>query len=353
MNSVASKNLVTRQVYDQAGKQVSSSLNVSSNGLPSKEHAAKLASECFREMNDIPWSPGIAAAAVEIVGAGALLKCFPGPATWVNFLTTVGETSSVFISRLDSFSQEAKNGALAWFQVLSGIFGFVGVAKETFKNEEERDFSEVPVWEKVSLSVASLLNVFTMASGAVEKSLLAMVCKNRGDKEEEGKQKNGNESRASLTSALSDRRCCVEWSMMIAIPWISNIGPLKKILDVFIPYRAIGEGLDTFVEEPEAMMPFSESFAKNQVVQKIMKTISDPFSLFVNDENNNGKKYNLCWPFKYFLKFLIGTQSDKNGPGQSGFRNYCLKPVFKILGCGNLPLYYLNQDEQVVVEFKS
>ena len=92
-------NTIAIQTYNQAGLKVDNPRNFSKPGQKSSsEYAADLADEYFRKTNDIPFSPGIAAAGIEIVGAGTLWRCFPGPATIVNLLTTVGETAQVFVS---------------------------------------------------------------------------------------------------------------------------------------------------------------------------------------------------------------------------------------------------------------
>ena len=339
------------QTYNQSGIKVENPRNFSSkDGQKSSEHTADLGDKYFRNTNNFPFSPGMAAAGIEIVGAGALWRCFPGPATIVNLLTTVGETAQVLVSKSEKFSKNVKDGLLGWFQVLSGAFGFFGVAKETLFTEHKQDYDSVPIFEKVVLSGASLLNVFLMCAGAVEKSLLSMVCWNRNDKEQKG-----SEYRTSLTSALSDRRCNAEWGIMTAIPWISNIGFVKKILDVFIPYQALREGLDTFIENPKASL-LPEKFSKSNGFQTSIKAIVNPISLFVKKKanNENDEKYKLCWPFTGMTKLLLGTENDRGGKGNSGFRNYFLKPMFELLSLGRLkaPLYYLDKNNNIVVEFE-
>ncbi len=234
---------------------------------------------------------------------------------------------------------------------MSGAFGFFAVAKETFFTEQEQDYDNVSIFEKVALSGASILNVFLMLSGAIEKSLLSMVCWNRSNKE-----KQGSEYRTSLTSAVSDRRCQGEWALMTAIPWVSNVGFLKKILDILIPFQALREGFDTFTENPNASL-LPEKFAKSKGFQSSIKAVINPVSLFVKENLNNNKgeenKYKLCWPFNYCTKFLIGTEDYKDGRGQNGLRNYLFEPLFRLLSFGRLrpPLYYLDKNNNIVVEF--
>ncbi len=341
------------QTYNQAGLKVDNPRNSSNLGQKSSSsnHAADLGDEYFRRTNDFPASPGMAAAGIEIIGAGALWRCFPGPATIVNLLTTVGETAQVLVSKSNGFfSKNVKDGLLAWFQILSGAFGFVGVAKEIFFDEHEQDYENVPLFEKITLSGASLLNVFLMISGAIEKSLLSMVCNNNNEGKKHATEST-SEYRTSLTSALSDRRCHIEWALMTAIPWVSKVEFFKKILDVVIPLQAIREGLDTFVEEPEASL-LPEKFVNSKGFQNSAKAIADPLSFFIKEDNKN--KYKLCWPFNYFTKFLIGTEDCKDGKGQDGLRNYLLEPMFRLLSLGNLkpPLYYLDKNNNIVVEFE-
>ena len=337
--------IVASQAFNQSGIQIQNPKNFSSNGLVSNEYTAKLADKYFIDLNDIPVSPASAAAGLEIVGAASLMRCFPGPATFVNLLSTIGEASSVLISKSEKLTKKTKDGLLAWFQILSGVFGFAGVAKEAIENGSGEDYREVPFLEKFTLSGISLVNVFSMASNSIEKTLLSMVCWNRNDRTK-------GEYRTSLSSALGDRRAVPEWAVMATIPWISNIGKVKKLVDVGVTYMALREGLDTFDEQ--GSVTFLPDKYQSHTLQKVIKTVINPFSLFrdkkseISGERN---KYKLCWPFDKFLKFLIGAEFDIGGKGSSGFRNYCLKPLFKLLGC-NPPLYYLDKDHNIVVEFQ-
>ena len=336
---------ISRSVYTPEGLAIKEpNLNSSTDSI--KKNAI-LADEYFRKINDFPISPGMAAAGVEIIGAEALRRCFPGPATWVNLLTTIGETASVAVSGVNfKDKQFLKDGFLAWFQIGAGLFGLGGFVKETFiTKKDEHDFSEIPVWEKIALSAASTLNVLSMASGAIEKSLLSMVCKNAENEKE-------NEARSSLTSAVQDRRCILEWlAMATLVPWFSNIGPIKKLLDILIPYQAIREGLDSFIEKPDTTLILGKKLSCSSGFQDAIKKIRDPRRMFMKVKDEK-EKYHLCSPFHNFTKFLIGTESDKNGPGTNGLRNYLLKPIFKFLRCQNVPTYFLADKNNIVVEFE-
>ncbi|MBI2995714.1 MAG: hypothetical protein HYY52_03285 [Candidatus Melainabacteria bacterium] len=352
-----SMEIMARQVFSQNGYAIPSEKNFpNKKNITSNDHAADLSNVCYREINKFPISPGIAAAGIEVVGATALWKCFPGPATWVNMLTTAAETVSVLISSF-KFDKKTKDGVLAWFQVLSGISGYAGTAKEIFLEEKENNFNDVAFLNKLFLSTASLLNVFTMFSGAIEKSMLSMVSWNKNENEREV---NGSEYRTSLTTALSDRRCSVEWSVMSLLPWLSdiqtfNLGKIFKYgLDIFMPYQAIREGLDTFVDNPDTML-LREDISHNSFVKSFLKNFVNPLKLFSESKKNSAEetenKYKLCRPFNYFLKFLIGTEGDQGGAGRNGIRNYFLKPLFRFFGCKTLPDYFLDKDENIVVVF--
>lgn len=336
--------ILASQTFNQSGVQVRGPKNFSSNGLISNEYTAKLSDEYFIDSNDFPCSPASAAAGLEVVGAAALMRCFPGPATFVNLLSTIGESTQILVSKSKKLTKKAKDGLLAWFQIISGIFGFAGIAKEAVENGNGENFREVPFIEKFTLSAISLVNVFSMAGNAIEKTLLSMVGWNRSDK-------NKGEYRSCLTSALGDRRAAAEWAVMATIPWISNIGAVKRLVDVGVTYMAVREGLDTFDEQ--GSVTFLSDKYQSPALQKIISFIVNPLSLlFSKESTSNGEnKYRLCWPFNKFVKFLIGAEFDVGGKGSSGFRNYCLRPIFKFFGC-NPPLYYLDKNKNIVVEFE-
>ena len=342
--------LISRQVYGLNGHKLIHKKNYSSNGLGPSEFNARLGDKYFKETNKFPFSPGMIAALIEIVGATALVKCFPTYAAKVNWLTTVGETGSVLLAGSDNLPKAVRDGGLAWFQIGSGMFGLGGFIKETFLKDDDEDFSNVSTFNKIALSSASLLNVFSMASGAIEKSLLSMVCWNTDDR-----KRDESAYRSSLTSALSDRRCITEWIIMTVVPWVSDVGFIRKFLDAFIPYQAVREGVDVFMDDPDTTLIFSKKFSKSKGFQTFLKVVQNPFSIFQSEDKKTAKsqeKYTLCWPFKGLTKFLIGTKSDDGGAGSSGFRNTVLSKVFKFLGCKYVPSYYLDKNNRIVAEFK-
>lgn len=332
---------IATQAYSQSGRMIPHHKNnYSSNGLSSSEYSSKLADQYFRKLNDVPISPEAASKGIEIANAVALARCFPGPATLVNLATTIGESSQMLISKSEKLSKATKDGSLAWFQIFSGVAGFLGIGKEMiFKSEE--NFEGVPLLEKLALTGSSVLNIFSMISTSVEKSLLSMVCWNKEDKE------TSSEHRTSLTSALADRRCIGESLVMATIPWISNVGIIKRLVDVSLSYSAIAEGLDTFEDHGKVL--FLPEKYQSPFLQSIVKIISNPLSIFFR-ETSKAQKYNLCFPFNKMVGFLIGNENDAKGKGQSGIRNYMFKPMFEFLGC-KPPLFYLDDKDNLVVEF--
>lgn len=337
--------LLARQVYSPLGKKIESPKNFSSNGLSSHEFTSLLADEYFRKSNNVPWSPGVASSGVEIISAISLARCFPGPATLVNLVTTVGESSQLLISKSRKLSKTTKDGLLAWFQVLAGMSGFIGIGKETILRSNKEDFNEVPFYEKIALTSASLLNVFSMMITTVEKSLNSMISANKDDRDNDKKM---SEHRTGLTSALADRRCIWESLVMGAIPWVSQVGFIKKVVDVLVTYSAVAEGLDTFDEHGEVI--FLPKNLQNSKIQKAISVISNPLKLFSNKNEEQKNKYSLCWPFNKGLELFIGNEKDQNGKGSNGIRNTCFRPIFEFFGCKS-PLYYLDNNKNIVVEF--
>ncbi len=363
-------NITVTQTYNpQSGKLVDHSRNFSANGpnSSSNDHAAELGDDYFRGMNafitspqrksaipTILRSPGTAGAVCEVVAGGFLWRCFKGPATLVNWFTSIGEFINVAISESKTISKPKKEELLASMQIGAGILGFGGFLKERLFTHEEHDYSEIPILEKIGLSASYLVNTFFMVTGAIEKSLLSMVCNNRTENEKEGKGKDvegsTSEYRDCLTSAKSDRRCTVECGIATIIPWVMDFGPVKFILDVLIPYQAIREGLETYVDrfKDGKDIFFIPKKLQTRKMFELMEFINDPRTLLGKREREPDK-FTLIWPFNKFLRFLVGTEPNK---GSNGFRNYCIKPFYERLGT-IAPNYYLDNDENIVVEWNN
>ncbi len=356
---------VAIQTYNQSGIKVDNPRNFSSIvGQESSEHAADLGDNYFRGMNafinspqrkgivpKLLRSPGTAGAVCEVIAGGFLWRCFKGPATLVNWCTSIGEFINVAISESDKISKPIKEELLASIQIGAGVLGFGGFLKERLFTHKENDYSNIPILEKIGLSASYLLNTFFMVTGAIEKSLLSMVCNNR-DPEKKDATGSKSEYRDCLTSAQSDLRCTIECGLATLIPWVMDFGPVKFILDLLMPYQAIRTGLDTYVDrfKDKKDIFFIPKKLQTKKTFELMEFINDPRTLLGERKKRIDEKFTLLWPFNNFLKFFIGTESDKKGEGASGFRNYCIKPFYKVLGA-LAPDYYLNNDGNIVVKF--
>lgn len=364
--------VISRSVYSTAGSAVEDSkLNFSKDLNLSNPHeqSAFLGDDYFRGMNaflrkpqikgivpKLLRSPGTAGAACEVVAGGLLWRCFKGPATLVNWGTSIGEFVNVAISE-SKIKKPIKEECLASIQILAGVLGFGGFLKERLFAHEESDFSEIPLYEKIGLSSSYILNTFFMVTGAIEKSLLSMVCKNRPNTEE-GKNKiddddSTSEYRDCLISAKQDRRCTIECSIASVIPWVMNVGPVKFVLDLLMPYQAIKDGLELYVDrfKEGKEIHFLPKKLQTPKMFELMEFVNDPRTLLGRRTKNEDEKFTLIWPFNLATKFLLGREDDKGGKGSSGFRNSVIKPFYRALGALS-PNYYLNKEGNIVVEFE-
>jgi len=335
--------LIARTVYDKNGAILASHpKRYTSNGLTPEEFNSKLADKYFREFHNYPLGPEAASKVIETVSAISLARCLPGLPTLVNLFSTVLESTQIVVSRSEKLSKNAKEGALAWFQVVAGAIGLLSVGKHFFFKSEEEDFSNTSLFNKIALSGSSLVNVASLASTYMEKSLLLMVSYN---KENRDGVESKSEHRTCLTSAQADRRAIIESGLLSVVPWVLNFGPVKTLVDIGITYSALADGLDTFVDQGK--VTFLPERFQSSGLQKTINIISDPLSALSSKKKSPELKYSLGFPFnEKSLKFLIGTEA-KNG--NDGLRKH-LKGIFEFLGC-NPPSYFLDNSGNVVVEF--
>jgi hypothetical protein len=334
--------LIARTVYNQNGAIVSSTKDYTSNGLTPKEYNSKKADEYYREFHRFPYGPEAASKVIETVNAISLAKCLPGLPTLVNLFSTIAESAQIVVSQSETLPKIAKEGALAWFQVIAGSVGFLSVGKSLLFKHEDEDFSNTSLSNKIALSGSSLLNIASLASTYMEKSLLLMVSYNKADRDGHSSK---SEHRTCLTSAQADRRAIIESGLLSVVPWVLNFGPVKTLVDIGITYSALADGLDTFVDQGK--VTFLPERFQSSVLQKTIHVISDPLSALSSKKKSPELKYSLGFPFnEKSLKFLIGTESEE---GNNGLRKH-LKGIFEFLGC-NPPLYFLDNNGNVVVEF--
>lgn len=408
IQSTPPRNSVSRVAkYSPAGKPIDTG-----NGYKEHKANARYIENCYKyQMNRWPSfkknnMPGFGpvVAATETIAATALVWCFPNQrATEINLATTLGEFVQTFIQGTDMFDskkvtalkqevkilkqkskvetdlnikekieadretteneidalnrpvEEGVEQVLSWIQTSAGGFGIGGTLVEKFFGEKD-NLNDVPLYKKITLSVASALNVFLMFFGAAEKTLMSTLNENRGlDKNLQGIRHKSME-----INGRSDLRCSAEWSIMTLVPWISKIGIVKDFVDVFVGYNALKEGLGYFVDEKKIGFPklFQKELNKDSKLYKTMDFISDPITAISklnknpelrNNEKEENKKDLMCFPFKFnpIKGWYLGKENDRNGPGTSGFRNRYFRPILKYFSC-NPTECYLDRDGNVV-----
>ncbi len=374
--------ILARQTYNRLGKLVNSKTNYSSNGLLPHEMVAKLTDQSYRKMNRFPTQEnrykitfGPFVAITETIAACSLVWCFRSIATVLNLLMTLGEFGQTWVAGLDpnekkikqnnlnpsvenSFhtksvedSIESKESGMAWFQVLAGTGGVLGMAYEFLAGEkEETAENEVSFLKKVTLSATSALNVFFMLGGAAEKSLMSMLSWNGG-----GKNGKGQDYRSMQINGAADVRGAIEWAFMTVVPWISNVNSLKHVVDIAVTYGALREGADYFHDSGKMKLAFNGNnmfdvkLKDRPVLKKLIEIFVNPFSIFAKGKSqaSDEKQYNLCWPFNSMRKWYLGSETDKDGPGSSGFRNKIIAPILRKFFGSELPNAFLNKDNLV------
>lgn len=374
--------ILARQTYNRLGKLVNSGTNYSSNGLLPHEMVAKLTDQSYRKMNKFPTREnsykimfGPFVAITETIAACSLVWCFRSIATVLNLLMTFGEFGQTWVAGLDpnekkikqsneisSFDKsksaesirdaiESKESGMAWFQVLAGTGGVLGLVYESLTGKrEEKAENEVGFFKKATLSATSALNVFFMLGGAAEKSLMSMLSWNGG-----GKNGKGQDYRSMQINGSADVRGAIEWAFMTVVPWISNVESLKHIVDIAVTYGALREGADYFHDSGKMKLSFNGNnmfdvkLKDKPALKKLVEIFVNPFSLFAGNRSQaaDEKQYNLCWPFNSVRKWYLGTESDKGGPGSSGFRNKIIAPILRNLFACELPNAFLNKDNLV------
>ena len=340
--------VISRSVYLPNGSAIKES-NLNSSRDSIKENAI-LADEYFRATNatffsepqiktpvsKVLRSPGLAGAILEVLTGTALLMNFPGPAMKAALVNSGAEFINLPLSE-SKINKNLKEFSLGGMQIVGGLWGFKGFVSEVLGTEGDADYSNVSITKKIALSATSILNMFFMLAGAVEKSLLSMVASNRDDKDSVGS--NSEYMNASI-DAYANRRCSIECIVQAGMPWFLNIKFFKRVFDFWLPYQAIREGLDPFIEYAKR--------AKNTLLLKVLKVIENPTTLFKKHANDVDRQYTICFPFDKCLKFLLGHEDNE---GASGIRNILIKPFYEFFGVKS-PDYYLDKNGNIVATWK-
>lgn len=263
-------------------------------------------------------------AGFETVVAWLLVYLQKSPATITNLLTTLSECVQVAIANYAQTKvnpenmrdplekekaykklkadEEKRENWVATAVTAAGGLGLWKWGKEMldYANGNENEIHELPLFQKVGLGVASLLNAFGMCSGYSEKCTLAPISENGGFRTEEMK-----------LNGKSDGRCTMEWLTMTLFPFIVNMKPVKALFDLVLPLAAVTDGIGHFSERFE------------QFMEKHLKFLKDIHHKL------------------FFREWFFGNKPD------SGFRAIILKPIYELFGC-NPPECYLKNDKLMV-----
>ena len=382
--------IVASQTYNRSGNYINNSRNFSNNCLKPNELAAKLADKYYRQLNQFPTSenkfkigfePFVAF--TETVAALALVWCFRSIATVINLITTFGAFGQAFVAGIDpekkangkngnhklnghtnsqpAFTSnerevreeiENKEAGMAWFQFFAGGGGLLGILWEYLSGKED-DANEVSTAKKIALSASSGLNAFFMLASSFEEALASMFSWNGG-----GKKGKGQDFRSMQINRDNNLRCTVEWGLMSVVPWVANIGVLKRFVDFAVVYGTIREGLEYFRDTKRINLTMNGrrfldiDLNKKPILKGLIEFFVNPLSVFKKGSGvENGDRYKLRWPFTGMLKWLVGTENDTGGKGISGFRNRFVAPLLRnVFGCQPFSTYLDNSDN-IICEF--
>ena len=317
---------MARTIFDKRG-------NIESPSEENLRNAKKIAEHTDRYY--VQWNKSKITGEEKGLGIGALVALFEmfvgtmlvvverSPATITNLLTTISENFQVIIGgseedelkKLDQESDEekkkqlgkelhdkrrVKRQAMALAVATSGGLGLIQWIRE-ISNFGVHDVEDLPMWQKTTLTVKSLISAAMMWIGYFEKGLMAILTKSR----------NGSgKANEIVLNASSDGRCCIEWVVMAAYLWVRQLKPFKIAIDLGLPIAALKDGLHHLAED---LVHSSSDKVKN-----ILKGIFH----FHHDSEEE-----IEVPFLYFNKFFLG---NKKG---SGIRNRIFLPLFRLFGC--------------------
>jgi hypothetical protein len=156
-------------------------------------------------------------------------------------------------TRAEKGSEQKAEMYISGVQLSAGIAGGIqtlfSLGSKISGNEKEE--SEIPLFDKIWLSAASLVNAGLMLFASGEKTLISTLIENRG-LEQDGKKLqpvfgHGNSIRLN---AESDFRCFLEWTGMAFFTWFKNLSfknfSVKDAFDIGISTKAILKGSEYF-----------------------------------------------------------------------------------------------------------
>ena len=275
----------------------------------------------------------------EIVFASLLAWLERSPATITNLLTTLGENAQVLIANLKNSktdlskarSQKERKeieeqsmgfekkvaGLSACIVAFGGALGLYKWVKEMFHSlrGNKHNIQESPLWQKIGLSLGSLVSTVVMGVGYLEKSLMSTLAKT---------QNGGMKSEQIGLNRSNDGRCTFEWLTMFVFLWVKKFKIPKLIIDFLLPLSALQDGLSHLFGH---QLGHSHSHNHDQPCHEHEHT----------KESNN-------W-FMKLLKKLLSHEHRKDIPSLvfnglflgrnegSGLRSTLLTPLIRACGC--------------------
>jgi len=280
-------------------------------------------------------------------GVGALILALVerSSATILNFLTSLQEVGQAIVSglewanaNLDEIKDEKKREevenelkerarkrevALASLVSVAACGGLYKWGREYSWGKDilhifdgdSHDIKEVPLWQKIGLTIGSFLSMVAMAVGYVEKSLMATVAQSKNG---------GVRAKEIIINAKSDLRCTIEWFCMGLFLWVRKIRPLKMLIDLGLPLNALQDGVGHLLEP----LLESEDSSSNIFIKALKKIFKD------SDE--------IKTPVKVFNGWFFGKKEN------TGLRSRVFTGVYKAFGCEPLDCH-LDESSNLVV----
>ena len=257
---------------------------------------------------------GAVVALFEAVTAVALAILEKSPAPFTNAATTLSEGVQVFAANILPKHEELSEDIMAGVISVAGACGFYKWAKDMvgLVKGETANLQSLPLWQKIGLSIASLVSSAMMFLGWSEKNSLAPLAKD---------ENGGFTGKAMRLTGSNDMRCSFEWLMMTIFPWFKQFKPFKVLIDLALPLLAMQDGLGHFVKKA---IKTSEG--------KFVDVLKKVFGL-----NDDVKIPNL-----FFRPWFFGRKEGE------GFRAKLL-PLYKYFGCKDPVICHMNENSELVV----
>lgn len=355
---------VARAVFNQRGERVSA------QSQDDVRKIARYSDNYFFKWNKIGvingnkgFGIGAAIAGFEMITAVLLWFAEKAPATFTNMLTTLSECFQVIISGYEMTKnnperiedpvkrKEAEERLKLWENrrrigmaaiiTGSGALGFYKWGKEyrwgldilKILRGEKDHLHDVPLWQKITLSVSSFLNAVFMGIGYLEKGLMASISK---------KKNGGMKSEQMKLNGHSDGRCTLEWSFMTPYLFLTQLMPLRFLkfaIDIGIPLNALHDGISHLLE------PWFEHDHNHENGHECKNNHDshekeNGFKAFIRKILGHSHKTKIS--SMYYNTLFLGKRLGE------GLRANLFEPLFRVFGCEPFNCH-LNNDNNLVV----